>query len=306
MTTPSSTPGALTPEQQRRYQELVAAGLPAHIALLQVMAGDLPRPSDAPDWWAPPVGEGGPPSPQGGAPSPVPTAQPTMQTPMGLPGLPMGSDLPVPPGGIDWSQFGPTLQDPHTGGIVQEQIPQFLRDLSQTTGGRRSIYDATADTGSLSGPAADFIDSRFAPLEAQFVAEAVGGAPGQGPGAPGDFAQWLGANPTAPDAQGWRDLFSPVRQAVDQPPQVSGFGMGMAMPGGMGPEDAAYEALKESALNILLQAAQANVHPALAPAAGRVIGRDYEDWSSVLRGAPSNQAEFVREQYPRWEDILGR
>ena len=71
-----------------------------------------------------------------------------------------------------------------------------------------------------------------------------------------------------------------------------------------GPSAAAYELLRSQGGDILGTAVGANIHPALANAARGQIARDMMLYQSAAAGAPSNQAEFVRQQIPLWEQIL--
>ena len=210
-----------------------------------------------------------------------------------LPGGPSG-------GPIDAGTYG---HDSFTGRV--DNIQNLLQELSDTPGGRRELFNQSLDRSSsfagAPGYVQRFLGSRFNPLEAQYVTQGL-----TNPGSSGDFQGFLSSNPGTLEPNEWKSLFNSINDlagSVQSEEDLIALG---ATPGGGGQNKVAYDILAEHGSNILKQAVSANVHPALATAARRELDRRFGDYSSAVQGAPSNQAEFVRQQAPLWESILGR
>ena len=188
--------------------------------------------------------------------------------------------------------------DPFTGAV--QDIAGFLRHLSKSESGRRRLFNENLTTSPayLGAPShvQQYLQSRFNPLEAQYLAQGIT-SPGEGAG--GNFNQFLGQTPNTLGGQGWRDLYGNIHQmfgGVGSAGDVAGLG---------GPQAAGYELLRNRGADIFGQAIQANLNPALAGAANRVLGQRFAGYSSAIQGAPSNQADFIRQQHPEWASILG-
>ena len=206
-----------------------------------------------------------------------------------------------PSGGpVDAGTFG---HDPFTGRV--DNIQNLLQGLSETPGGRRELFNQSLDRSAAFAGAPNyvrnFLGSQFNPLEAQYVTRSL-----TDPGASGDFQGFLSSNPGTLEPNEWKSLFNSINDlagSVQSQEDLLALG---TTPGGGGLNKTAYEVLREHGSNILKQAVSANVHPALATAARGELDRRFRDYSSAVQGAPSNQAEFVRQQAPLWESILGR
>ena len=187
-------------------------------------------------------------------------------------------------------------QDPFTGQV--HDIPGLIQELSRTSGGRRDLFNDNlySSPAYASSPSSvqSFLRGRFDPLETQYAAQGIVN-PGQAP----NFNTFLAGNPSALGGQGWRDLFGNIFSrfgGVGSAEDVSGLG---------GSQQLGYDTLRTQGADILNQAIGANVHPALANSASNVLGQRFANWSQALAGAPSNQWEFVRQQAPLWQAILG-
>lgn len=287
-------------DREQRLAALVAMGLPPELAEFQVQ-GEYP---DAPPSRPPPAqmqrpspSAGGmesslsgsmPPAPPSGAPSPT-----------GLPELDalLGGNFSSEAAGPAAPPYG---HDPFTGGVTDTE--GLLRSLSEDRRGRRQLFeegiDSSAGFANAPGHVKSFLGSRFSPLDAQYVAEAAENPAAAG----GDFREFMAQNQQAPGADRWRDLLRSVGEIVATQGQgVEPQPMGpMPPPPETGQDAAIYELLRNNGVNVLNQGVRAGLNPALAQAADRVLSRQYADWSSASRGAPSNQAEFVRQHLPQW------
>ena len=204
----------------------------------------------------------------------------------------------LPPPGATGGATNAGGIDPFTGAV--QDIAGFLRHLSESESGRRRLFNENLTTSPayLGAPShvQRYLQSRFNPLEAQYLAQGIT-SPGEGAG--GNFNQFLGQTPNTLGGQGWRDLYGNIQQmfgGVGSAGDVAGLG---------GPQAAGYEILRNRGADIFGQAIQANLNPALAGAANRVLGQRFAGYGAAVQGAPSNQADFVRQQYPEWASILG-
>ena len=211
---------------------------------------------------------------------------------------PPGPGEVVPPPGATGGAANAGGIDPFTGAV--QDIAGFLRHLSESESGRRRLFNENLTTSPayLGAPShvQQYLQSRFNPLEAQYLAQGIT-SPGEGAG--GNFNQFLGQTPNTLGGQGWRDLYGNIHQmfgGVGSAGDVAGLG---------GPQAAGYEILRNRGADIFGQAIQANLNPALAGAANRVLGQRFAGYGAAVQGAPSNQADFVRQQYPEWASILG-
>ena len=322
----------MNPEE--RLQELVSLGLPEELARLQVEREFGTVPGSSPAQPATPIE----------AATPTPTPTPAPDSPGLFDRLKTGAmEAPMLPGGISLSRIfgggaepepaappstGPTTEelpadlqallanfgqgtgteqplegtpgiDPFTGGATD--IPGFMRFLSSDREGRKSLFDESfINAPNLQKDVYDFARSRFDPLDAQYVAQGVVD-PAGGP----DFRQYMSENPQALGGDDWKTLFAAISglaSSVGSPDDLMSLG---ATAGAGGPQAAAYNTLRESGGDILGAAIGANIHPALAQAASRELGRRLLEYGSAAAGAPSNQAEFVRQEAPLWRSILG-
>ena len=204
--------------------------------------------------------------------------------------LPQDSQLPLdtPPG-----------QDPYTGAV---QDPLALLDfLSQDSQGREQLFDeslyGSASFASAPSHVRSFLASRFDPLEAQYLAQGI-----TDPMGGSDFRSYLMENPQVAGGEEWRGLFDTINSlasGVQSEEDMMQLGQTQG-----GPSAAAYELLRNQGSDILGAAVGANIHPALANSARRQLSRDLMNYQSAAAGAPSNQAEFLRQQIPMWESIL--
>ena len=277
-------------EQKKRYQELIAAGYPPELAVYEIQVEfGLPAPPDPPG--GAPVGVNS--VAEGAAQPPTPSAM-----------LPPGGEAGQAPMG----QFGNLFsfgQDPFTG--AAQDVPSHLRSLSDTRGERFGLFQEGLDRspafGSSSPQMQDYIEGRFNPLDARFQAEGLLDLMGReqvdpwGGDSP-DFASFLSDNPREFSGDQWSDVFGQVRGLADR---VPGIEQETTM---SGPDQAAYGVLREGGRGIMDQAILANVHPAVVSATARVLARNFAEWGSAERGSPQNQAEYLRQQAPMWEDIL--
>ena len=307
----------MSPEE--RYQELLQLGLPPELAQMQVTMehGTAPPAATAtpePESQQPSLGariaQGGMQSMPGigelaglmpwmrddrEEPAAEPTAPSQEQLPPDLAQLLAGSTAAPDPLG------GPVGQDPFTGGVMD--IAGLIGSMSEDTGGRRQLFQESlgASPAFANAPShvQSFLGSRFDPLEARYVAEGI-----TDPGGGQDFHSFLGGNPQALGGEDWRSLFEAIRaltSGVQSADDITAMGMA---PGSGGPSEAAYNTLRQHGGNILEQAVSANVHPALAGAVRQLLGRRLMEYGSAIAGAPSNQAEFVRQEAPQWEQVL--
>ena len=310
----------MTPEE--RLAELTALGLPEELARLQVQVefGGLPSPKAS--------------TPVEPVPSTPPAATPasrgmgqgaaiaaTMQAQAASPmspdsamePAPMAADpstAPVSPelqalldvvGQADTQMplDTPPGQDPYTG-AVQDPLG-LLNFLSQDSQGREELFDESLYTspsyGSAPSSVRSFLSSRFDPLESQYLAQGIAD-----PSGGDDFRSYLMENPQVAGADEWRNMFESINtlaSGVQSEEDVMQLGQTQG-----GPSAAAYELLRNQGADILGSTVGQTIHPALANAARRILSRDLMSYQSAAAGAPSNEAEFVRQQAPLWEQIL--
>ena len=229
---------------------------------------------------------------------PVPPDQ--TPTPGGAYVQPQGSNAP-PQQGQAPGAFG---HDPFTGQV--SDINALLGYLSENQSGRQRLFSeqlaGSSGYQNAPGHVRSFLNSRFDPLNSQYLAQAAVN-PGQGAG--GNFNDYLSQNQNTLDPKGWRDLYGGIRDTfggVDSASALSALEGQSGVGGGQG---AAYEMLRGNGLGIMQQAARANLNPALARASDRVLNQRFTNFGAASEGAPSNQAEFVRQQDPFWRSILG-
>ena len=200
--------------------------------------------------------------------------------------------------------------DPFTGAV--DDVGGFLRFLSEDQGGRRQLFNESVygnpGFDSASNSVQSFIRSRFDPLEAQYLAQGIAD-----PSGGSDFRSYLSENPTAMSGDQWGPLFQAISDLAGSVQSQDDLDMLGMTPGVEGAADAAgspgaaaYELLRNRGADILGAAVGANIHPALARAAQQDLSRRQTQYGSAEAGAPSNQAEFVRQQIPRWQAILGQ
>ena len=187
--------------------------------------------------------------------------------------------------------------DPFTGQV--SDIPGFLRYLSESKGGRQQLFrEGLQGSGAYQNAPSSvrsFLGSRFNPLEAQYLAQGIA-EPGRGLG---NFADFSRQNAQGLGGQGWKDLFSNLWG------QFGGVGSAADVDALGGPAAAGYDVLRNRGLELFGQAIQANLNPVLSRAADRVLGQRFADYGRAEAGAPSNQMEFLRQQLPGWQSILG-
>ena len=138
----------------------------------------------------------------------------------------------------------------------------------------------------------DFLLSRFYALEAHYLAlHAMYPSVMDGI----TFRDYL-SEFNLPTNEGWRLLFADLLDLA----------ISAQTPGACGPEESAYELLKYHGANILMQAVDANIHPALASAAREGIARQLAQCRLASTNLQCNQAELVFQEAPRWESILAK
>ena len=99
-----------------------------------------------------------------------------------------------------------------------------------------------------------------------------------------------------PTKEGWRSLFDEILDLAKS----------VQTPGVCGPEESAYELLKYHGANILSQAVDANLSPALRRGAERIIAQRLAQCRLESVNLQCNQAELVFQMAPRWESILAK
>ena len=193
----------------------------------------------------------------------------------------------------------PPGQDPYTG-AVQDPLG-LLNFLSQDSQGREQLFDESLYTSpsyaSAPSHVRSFLASRFDPLESQYLAQGIAD-----PSGGSDFRSYLMDNPQVAGGDEWRNMFAAINSlasGVQSEQDMMQLGQAQG-----GPSAAAYELLRNQGADILGTAVGANIHPALANAARGQVVRDLMRYQSAAAGAPSNEAEFVRQQTPLWEQIL--
>ena len=311
----------MNPEE--RLQELLALGVPLELAELQVQIEFGTKSTASPSQeTAEPTGAPGvpgfPPDTTGrpalfGAPPPrdVPadtttdTTTDTQLETMGGVSPELESLLAAisgdPSGGGAAPVTDPIGQDPFTGAV--EDPLGLLRFLSEDQGGRQQLFRESLHTNPSYSSSPEhvrsFLQSRFDPLEAQYVAQGL-----TDPRGGDDFRSYLAQNPQTLGGEDWSELFGIINNLASSVQSEGDLADIGESPVG-GPSAAAYDVLRSRGGDLLQTAVGANVHPALAQAARRDMARRLLEYGSAADGAPSNQAEFVRREVPRWQAVLG-
>ena len=136
----------------------------------------------------------------------------------------------------------------------------------------------------------DFQISKFSALEAHYLALRVL-FPAVVDGI--TFGDYL-SEFNLPTIEGWRLLFADILDLAKS----------VQTPSTCGPEEAAYELLRYHGANILSQAVTANISPVVASSAREGIASRLAQCRLANKNLQCNQAEFVRQEVPRYEDIL--
>lgn len=181
-----------------------------------------------------------------------------------------------------------------------KDIDELLREMSTEYGGRERIFREQY----LQNPAyrnaprdmQRFIQGRFQPYQSEWLANQS-----LYPSDTGDMGRF--------------DLFLKNRRPTTSMDWQKTYGGLMGKYGGVegqgdyeglsGPDQAGYDILRNQGVGILQGAVGANLNPLAARHARGAIQDRFDEYASLQEGGRSNQADFFRQQRPRWETILG-
>ena len=239
-------------------------------------------------------------APQGQMPGSMPAGIPMSGGIEDLEGNPTGGGAGIPmPEGVDSIQalLGVPGQDPLTGGATNVQ--GLLDELSGSRGGRSQLIgETTGSSAAFQGAPShvrNYLTSRLHDLSNQYATQDILNPTQRS----GDFLNYLSDDPSVMGGKDWDAVLPYLQNLASSPPAPGDDIMGQSA------ESVQYAALKENALNIMRQALGANTSPSMSRNAEQELMRRYTAWSSSQQGAPSNQAEFFRQQAPLWEGLSG-
>ena len=194
--------------------------------------------------------------------------------------------------------------DEYTGGV--NDIDAFLNNLSETRQGRQRQFNENlgGSTSFLNAPShvQNYLSSRFKPLSLQYEAQA---AAGQGGGAGQNFNAFLGNTPQTLSPDAWRNLYGGLSNrfsGVGSAEDVANIGN---TPGTGGADALAYSFMRNRGADLFGQTVRSNLNPSLAKYADTVLGQRRAQWGAATQGSPSNQAEWLRQEQPKWNSVLG-